>query len=506
MSNFRSAPTADPRNAQAAFEFGLRARENGTERIALPVLRAASIANPHHPGLWQVLGLLYRALDELERAVHAFRKAAELAPNDALIAHGYARTVMEAGLPAKHLFDLAHSLAPADGSVLIGRSAAQLAQGDIDNAISDLEAVLHRNAAWQEGHSALSRLRWMVGDHARFTASLDRALEQTPNSPLLWSQLILTRMQAKQYRDVLDAIAAARVALKIPDAFLFIEACSVAELDLTIDADRLFKVIGNDNNAMIIEHKIRHLLRAGRPDEARDFADPFLEGPTRNVVLPYAYVAWRLLSDSRWDDVANAPHLLGIYDISDQLPSLDELADILLGLHVSQHEPLEQSLRGGTQTDGPLLSNIAPSIQHLRRAICEVTQSHVGKMQGIAEPGRGAMPEIRFAGSWSVRLRGAGHHANHIHQAGILSSALYISLPTQQEMGPAPAGWFTLGQPPEELKTGLHPIRTVEPKPGRLVLFPSTMWHGTNSIAAGERLTVAFDIASTPHAPPMPTD
>ena len=38
----------------------------------------------------------------------------------------------------------------------------------------------------------------------------------------------------------------------------------------------------------------------------------------------------------------------------------------------------------------------------------------------------------------------------------------------------------------------------IEPKPGRLVLFPSTMWHGTEPFAAGERLTVAFDVARPP--------
>lgn len=495
MLSFGSKQQIDPQNAQAAFEFGLRARENGSERSAIPVLQAATNAHPGHAGLWQVLGLLHRALDELAPAISAFRKAVELAPSDPLIAHGYARIVMEAGLPAKHLFDIAHSLAPADGTVLIGRSAAQLAEGDVDNAISDLEEVLSRNAAWQEGHSALSRLRWMMGDHARFTASIDRALEQTPDSPLLWSQLILTRVQAKQHQRVLDDIETARRALGVPDAFLFIQACSVAELDFTSEADRLFKLVGNDDNPMIIEHKMRHLLRAGRPDQARDLADQFLGGTARNVILPYAYVAWRLLGDPRWDAVADDPNLLGIYDLSSELPPLGELAESLLRLHLTQHEPLEQSLRSGTQTDGPLLSNIDPSIQHLRRAICDITKSHIGKIQGLDRFNEATMPEIRFAGSWSVRLRGAGHHANHIHQAGRLSSALYIAVPDQQEMGPAPAGWFTLGQPPAELKTGLDPIKTVEPKPGRLVLFPSAMWHGTNPILSGERLTVAFDVA-----------
>ena len=39
------------------------------------------------------------------------------------------------------------------------------------------------------------------------------------------------------------------------------------------------------------------------------------------------------------------------------------------------------------------------------------------------------------------------------------------------------------------------PARLVEPAPGRLVLFPSWLWHGTRPFGDGERLTVAFDVA-----------
>ena len=37
------------------------------------------------------------------------------------------------------------------------------------------------------------------------------------------------------------------------------------------------------------------------------------------------------------------------------------------------------------------------------------------------------------------------------------------------------------------------PRRVVEPEPGRLVLFPSYMWHGTIPFGSGDRLTAAFD-------------
>jgi hypothetical protein len=39
----------------------------------------------------------------------------------------------------------------------------------------------------------------------------------------------------------------------------------------------------------------------------------------------------------------------------------------------------------------------------------------------------------------------------------------------------------------------------LEPRPGRLVLFPSYLWHGTTAIHEAEpRLTIAFDVVLDP--------
>ena len=40
----------------------------------------------------------------------------------------------------------------------------------------------------------------------------------------------------------------------------------------------------------------------------------------------------------------------------------------------------------------------------------------------------------------------------------------------------------------------LFTCQQIEPKPGRLVLFPSTMWHSTTPFTDGERLVIAFDV------------
>jgi hypothetical protein len=101
--------------------------------------------------------------------------------------------------------------------------------------------------------------------------------------------------------------------------------------------------------------------------------------------------------------------------------------------------------------------------------------------------------DYRVKGCWSVKLRAGGHHVNHLHPEGWLSSADYVALPPGLGEGDARAGWIKFGEPRLPLPAcGIE--RMVEPKVGRLVLFPSYMWHGTVPFAAGERLTIAFDV------------
>ena len=56
-------------------------------------------------------------------------------------------------------------------------------------------------------------------------------------------------------------------------------------------------------------------------------------------------------------------------------------------------------------------------------------------------------------------------------------------------------GWLRLGQPPFRTVPELPAERFVRPRPGRLVLFPSYMWHGTVPFGTEERrMTIAFDL------------
>jgi tetratricopeptide (TPR) repeat protein len=489
--------SADPGDADEAFRAVILANREGLEAEALPLARAAAEANPRDARMWQMLGLVQRKLEDLGPAVEALSRAAELAPAEPLIAHTLARASLEAGLPAIALFDRAHELAPEDGSVLLGRVAAQFAEDRLDDAISGLEAQLGPNPGWIQGHASVARLRWVRGERATFTASMEQAVAAFPDAIPVWRELIDTLMHAALYDEARDAIARARKAAGDHQVFDSQEAVSLAEMGRTDAADRAFAAVWPIGHVTMAARYLRHLLRAGRPEEAAAFAEGWLGRDPDNLTTPYLSAAWRLTGNPRWQWLEGDERLIGVYDIADAIPSLDALAARLRGLHLGIHQPLEQSLRGGTQTDGPLFSRIDPEIVALRKAIVETVEQHVAQLPS-PEPGHPTLQErrgpIRFAGSWSVRLTGEGFHVNHVHPAGWISSAFYVALPEAWMGGESHAGWLSIGEV-TELGLDLPPIRLVEPKPGRLVLFPSSQWHGTRPFAEGERLTVAFDVA-----------
>ena len=501
LDQYRALLSILPKDPDVAADAGLMARRCGLEEDVLPLVRAAAEANPSHARLWQVLGLMHRALDELEPAVAALERAAALAPGNALIAHGHARAALEAGQPASTFFRRAEQLAPADETLVHGLVAALVAEGEWDRAAGELEARLSRRPEWVAGHATLSRLRWEMGNRDRLTESLEQALSNQPRDKALWRELVTTLIHAGRHDAALEAIERGRAAAGPDSMFDANEAACRGEKGETEPADRLFERLSGLNDPHVAVWHVRHLLRSGRAEEAAAVAQRWTAHPLGHLFWPYLAVAWRLLGDDRWNWLEGQPGLVGVYDLGSLLPSLDSLAACLRALHTAVGQPLEQSVRGGTQTDGTLFSRTEPEIRTLRKAIVEAVREHVAGLPPHdprhPQLSRGRAP-IRFSGSWSVRLLGQGHHANHIHPAGWFSSAFYVVLPEEEQRGGGEAGWLTLGEPQAELGVDLPPFRTVEPKPGRLVLFPGTMWHGTRPISDGERMTVAFDVAPPP--------
>lgn len=478
------------------FDEAFAAYEAGERESLLPGLKGAIEAANPDPRLWHLHGLILRELERHEEALASLNRAAQIAPGSARITHALAHTLLEAGLPSVDAFGRALKLAPEDEDVIAGLAAAFIADGEPEIALSGLERIVSRSPHWVRGHVLLSRLRWMQGQRQAFARSFDEALAQRPQDLDLRREQLLALIHAEQFEEALRAVEDGRTAMGDQSLFAINEAVATAEIGETEAAEQLFAPFVEHADPTVHVRRVRMYLRSNRPDVAAMVLEPWLQTPSAYMFWPYASLAWRQVDEARWRWLEAEESFVGIYDIADRLSSLDALADQLRKLHTLGGQPLEQSLRGGTQTDGNIFTHVDPVIVQLREAVRATVAEHVAQLPAPdpSHPLLGASRDpIAFSGAWSVRLHSKGFHANHVHPAGWISSALYIVLPS--DIGEGNAGLLTLGEAKAPgFLVELPPFRTVEPKPGRLVLFPSYMWHGTRPFNEGERLTVAFDV------------
>jgi hypothetical protein len=184
---------------------------------------------------------------------------------------------------------------------------------------------------------------------------------------------------------------------------------------------------------------------------------------------------------------------------ADTAAFFEALGEVLTSLHRTRAHPIEQTLRGGTQTNGFLFRLKHPLLRELeaqiRLAVCGTLSAFPTEPQ---HPFWGRRPRgdgVRFSGAWSVRLTSAGYHTNHMHPEGWMSSALYVALPDEVRGATDQSGCIQFGVPLLDKDLALPPRRVLKPEVGTLVLFPSYMWHGTIPFHSQQpRLTVAFDL------------
>jgi len=222
--------------------------------------------------------------------------------------------------------------------------------------------------------------------------------------------------------------------------------------------------------------------------------------------LAFQTLIWRELADPRANWLLDYDHHIQARDIEtpagyNSLADFNQqLAGYLSDLHQSMAHPLDQSVRGGTQTSSSLFHRFDPIINEASQAIKAVIKDYIADLpDDPTHPFlRRKTAGFRFSGSWSVRLTAGGHHVPHIHPEGWISSAYYVSLPQQISTGENHEGGLEFGRAPCSMNQANIPAKKIQPKVGRLALFPSYAWHNTAAFQASDddtpRMTIAFDV------------
>ena len=444
--------------------------------------------------LGEVLAL--RRAQRHAEAEQVLAEALRRHPREGVLAFLHAQTRYELGHPAAALFEQAAALDPANLEARRNRALALISEGEAEAARAFLTAELAQRPDWLDGLKVLATLNWTRGDTAHFADHYAPACRAVPGRLDLW--LAWFRMAA-QARDWAGAGAVLDEAERHHPGSPAILACRLFVAVESHDdsaAPGLLAATAQIRGDVTSLCRIRHALRTGEPAAAEAECLALVSTPSAPLYWPYLSLAWRLGGDERWLWLDRPDDLIRPLDTGLSAAELDELAVLLRSLHTAQAPYIEQSVRGGTQTDRSVLLRHEAPLQRLKARLLDVV---IGYVAGLppADPAHPLLSAPRggpwlIEGSWSVRLERQGYNVPHTHAMGWLSSACYIALP--QQPGPEPAGHIEFGAPPAELGLPLAAYRTIRPAPGRLALFPSTTWHGTVPFEDGERLVVAFDV------------
>lgn len=385
------------------------------------------------------------------------------------------------------------------------QAGALVGSGRTEEARALLSSALGRFPVDASLHRALAMIAWMAGEKATFADSAIAAADANPSETGLSMAAADLLRRAGRYDEALARLNALRrrqpsphldsaAALVLSSLGRQGEAASLANSSAA-QAPRIDWI---RRNAACV------LLSAGDSATARAHAAWGLaQDPLDQEWIAIDAVARRAEGDPAYRTNYDYDRFVRAFDLQppDGFATIDDfiraLADRLRELHGFSNHPLDQSLRGGSQLQlNPDLPQ-DPLVELLFEALKAPINQYLASLGQDAShpfltPNTG---KWRMQGAWSVRLVKGGSHVNHIHPEGWISSAFYVVVPPSvRPESNTQEGWITFGAPYFPVE-GLAAEHSVCPKPGRLVLFPSYMWHGVNPFNdEAERISVAFDL------------
>ena len=507
----REAVRLKPNYATAHLALGLALHDTANFAEAEKQYRQALRLQPNYLMARQSLGAVLNELDRSKEAESVLRSALTAAGNDARQAAalevnlGVALQRQQKHEEALKLFDSAQARVPEIPHVDYNRGNSLQAKGLHAEALESYRKAVRREPLNMEAQHYLYQLRDRLADEENFLRSFDEAAQLHPQMGSLPLNKGYFLLQAGDYEAANEAFARAVPLLTGNVSPLDGQGLALARLgrfDEAIHAHETALRL-EPENADALRNFGETLIRAGDAPKARTALEKSLTiEPYHQGTLALWSTALDLLDDPRGETLADYEKLVQVFELDppEGFPDMEsfnqELGAYLERLHRDKRENVSQSLRGGTQTMENLFHRGHELVERLRARVDEAVTAYISRMK--PDENHPLLKRRRegfgYSASWSSRLHDCGFHTNHFHPQGWISSAYYVELPEVVDTGEGQQGWIKFGEPAFEagLKSPIR--RAIQPRAGRLVLFPSYMWHGTIPFhAEATRLTIAFD-------------
>ena len=439
-------------------------------------------------------------------AIDLYAKAASMYPQSAVAEHNLAAILGDigrAGEAEAHIRQaFAKGLNAPESWLVLAR--ALLAQGKLDESADAFRKTIELNPDMFVAHYEHAQLIWMsTADSEAANAPLDAAIKSHPDKVELHG----TKARVMMYTSGADATYQFVTAAleRWPDDVKLLgagidAATLTGELAAALDmSERLISL--RPNSVAAKDMRAYALLASGRAEEVVPMAQAICDAdPGDQHALAMLATACRLVGDSRHEQLYDYEEFVRPYQLTPP-QGWDSLDAYLaaLGTALRERHPFKTHPFSNSEEHGSKISDILemddPAIRAIPEALAPAVDAHLAHLGTGTDPLRARNTgRWKIDGIWSVWLRSSGYHHNHVHPTAWLSSACYIELPDQVDAG-GQEGWIKFGEPGLVTKPILEHLHIVKPEPGMLVLFPSSMWHGTVPFSGDKpRLTIALDI------------
>jgi tetratricopeptide (TPR) repeat protein len=535
---FARARMADPKAAALAFSHGTALRWLERHADAVEAYKTAAALKLDHAEAWYEAAACSHHLGRIDEAEAILRQWLAAMPGFSRAQLALADLLLAAGRPQEAEAALRSALADPRGAMLHGLLQQRLGLALRRQHRNEDALAAYDKAAALDGDPMNHAVRAEILQDLKRYDEAERAtrslVAREPGNPL-WHKLhndLLYRLGREDYLKSYDR-SPRTAALLLSKAYFLshekrgeeaYEAYAEA-LKLDPDSREAATGIGNALNMMKRHGEALHTFEAaitrygedadllscaaeaailgGDPQKSAVLCEKSLVlAPFDQVALAVLGTAWRLQGDEREEELNGYDSLIQVYDLDPpdgfaDMESFNRELNLWLDrIHPATREYLNQSLRNGTQTPDRMFGAGHELVERLERRIREALTRYIAGMKEDAKhpflSRRGR--DFGYTGSWSSRLRDCGFHTNHVHPEGWISSCYYVALPGAVADETARQGWIKFGEPALDVSLKEPIRRAIQPRPGRLVLFPSYMWHGTIPFHDTQpRTTIAFD-------------
>lgn len=437
---------------------------------AIESYHKAIALQPNTPDMYFNLGIALTNVGKLEEAALNYRKAITLQPQF-FEAHGNLGTVLQAQGKLEEAitsYKLGLSINPQDARGHFNLGTALRDNGNLEAAVSSYQQAISLFPNYTDAHNNLGETLRDQGNMEGAVKSYQHALALNPQHPHANYNMAEFLYLAKRFDEAIPFFETSQLDdWQARSLYCLYQAEHFDAFKNTLDTLAAAKRHTSPFIATLATH---YAINFG------------IENPYNYCKNGFDYVYQQCIPELAEPDSALLKDLL--HDINNT-----EIAERKQG-----------RLHFGTQSAGNLFKRPESSFKKLAALIKQEFIHYKERYAGAdCELIKSFPNTLEFTSSWYVKMRQGGHLDPHIHEIGWISGAVYLAMPKDKQL--PDEGGFEYGVHGDNYpqKHPKFPAKSLVPKVGDIVLFPSSLFHRTIPFNSNEeRICIAFDLKPSP--------